>query len=112
MTRAARALPRSHVWLRALMLLLALLVPGAHAEPPTAPAVAMEGIGYDGPEDAALRPPAQVSAVTPRPSPLPRPTSGDTAPASRAAPLPPSSSSSPKPPHARLPALRCVVLRC
>ncbi|MCX4881962.1 MULTISPECIES: hypothetical protein [unclassified Streptomyces] len=101
----ARHLPRGHAWLRTLVLLLALLVPGAHAEVHATPVAAAETVGYDA-LDAALRPPAE--AVRPavavlRPAPLPAPAPATPAGRPRQAP--------PRPPHA-LPALRTVVLRC
>ncbi|MGW0771689.1 hypothetical protein [Streptomyces sp. NPDC002676] len=108
----ARRLPRSRAWLRVLVLLLALLVPGARAEACAAPVASGETVEYDGPYDAlydapglAVRPPAGAvrrTAVPLSPAPL-------AAPASAAAehPLP----AAPPPPYT-LRTLRSVVLRC
>ncbi|MBK3571798.1 hypothetical protein JHN47_50010, partial [Streptomyces sp. MBT62] len=58
----ARSLPRSRAWLRALVLLLALLVPGAHAEMRAVPVASSveTTIEYDvlDTATAALRPSA------------------------------------------------------
>jgi len=100
-----RGLPRRRAWLRSFVLLLALLVPGVHAEVHRAPAAALEIVEYDV-LDAALRPPADTGrrAVVPlRPASLPGPAPGD--PPGRALPAPP------RPPHI-LHTLRSVVLRC
>lgn len=102
-----RRLPHRLGPLRALVLLLVLLVPGAPAQTHAAHVVAGEVAEYDV-LDTALRPPARTAhrraaAVPLRPAPLP-----GTAPAvaeSRRLPAPP------RPPYA-LPALRSVVLRC
>ncbi|WP_406124663.1 hypothetical protein [Streptomyces sp. NBC_00989] len=105
----ARSLPRSRVWLRALVLLLALLVPGTHAEMRATPAAssAETTIEYDVLDPtAALRPlsPAVHRPAAPlRPAPAPHPASPD--PQARAFPAPPW------PPYT-LRALRTVVLRC
>ncbi|MGW0418657.1 hypothetical protein [Streptomyces sp. NPDC003015] len=103
---SVRRPPRSRDWLRALVLLLALLVPGAHLQAQAMPPVpAGELVEYDV-LDTALRPPARIvhRAVVPlRPVPWPEAVPG--VPADR--PLP----AAPRPPHA-LPALRSVVLRC
>lgn len=101
----ARTLPRSRAWLRTLVLLLALLVPGTHAELHATPAAAMEFVEYDA-LDAAVRPPAgaacrTVVALRPAPLPAPAPTTRE----GRPAPAPP------RPPYV-LPVLRTVVLRC
>ncbi|MCX5055898.1 hypothetical protein OG895_18870 [Streptomyces sp. NBC_00201] len=103
----ARHLPRGRAWLRTLVLLLALLVPGAHAEVHATPVAAAETVGYDA-LDAALRPPAEavrrtVAVLRPAPRPIPAPAPATPAGRPRQAP--------PRPPHA-LPALRTVVLRC
>ncbi len=104
------SLPRSHAWLRALVLLLALLVPGTHAEmhaPPVASS-AETTIEYDvlDTATAALRP-LSLAVHRPtaplRPAPAPSPASPD--PQSSALPAPP------RPPYT-LRALRTVVLRC
>ncbi|MFF7281811.1 hypothetical protein [Streptomyces griseorubiginosus] len=102
-----RRLPHRLGPLRALVLLLVLLVPGAPAQAHAVHVVAGEVAEYDV-LDTALRPPTRTAhrtaaAVPLRPAPLP-----GTAPAvaeSRRLPEPP------RPPYA-LPALRSVVLRC
>jgi hypothetical protein len=97
--------PHRHAWLRALVLLLALMLPGAPAETHAAHVVAGETAEHDI-LDTALRPPARTvprTAVPLRPAPRPEPVPG--MPAGR--PLP----ASPRPPYT-LPALRSVVLRC
>ncbi|MEV5531622.1 hypothetical protein [Streptomyces prunicolor] len=103
----ARSLPRSHAWLRALVLLLALLVPGTHAEMRAMPvaASAETTIEYDVLDTAAaLRP---VSLTVHRPTAPLRPAPGPAAraPRARSFPAPPS------PPYT-LRVLRTVVLRC
>ncbi|MER7568656.1 hypothetical protein ABTZ93_37755 [Streptomyces sp. NPDC097941] len=103
---SVRRPPCSRDWLRALVLLLALLVPGAHLQAQAMPPVpAGELVEYDV-LDTALRPPARIvhRAVVPlRPVPWPEAVPG--VPADRTLPV------VPRPPHA-LPALRSVVLRC
>ncbi|MFJ4202217.1 hypothetical protein ACIP2Y_21650 [Streptomyces sviceus] len=104
---SVRRAPCSRDWLRVLVLLLALLVPGAHVQAHAMPPVsAGELVEYDV-LDTALRPPARAvhraAAVPLRPVPWPEAVPG--APAGR--PLP----ASPRPSYA-LPALRSVVLRC
>ncbi|MEU6143456.1 hypothetical protein ABZ848_24230 [Streptomyces sp. NPDC047081] len=101
----ARRLPHSRTWLRVLVLLFALLVPGAHTEVHAAPVASVETVEYDA-LDAAVRPPADAvrrAAVPLRPAPLP-------APAPHAAP------GRPRPavpgPSYPLRCLRTVVLRC
>ncbi|OQR60796.1 hypothetical protein B6E66_28830 [Streptomyces maremycinicus] len=100
--------PRSLIRLRTLVLLLALLVPGAAAEIPAAPVVAAVGTAetaeYDA-FDTALRPApcAHRPAAPLRPAALPVPVPG--VPAERPRPAPH------RPPYA-LRALRTVVLRC
>ncbi|WP_416978044.1 hypothetical protein [Streptomyces sp. T028] len=103
MSTAAR-LPRSRTWLRVLVLLLALSVPGAPAEFSAAPVVAGETIEYDA-VDTALRPSpcAHRPAAPLRPAPRPAPAPGEPAP--RPLPAPPGT---PYAPHT----LRTVVLRC
>ncbi|KUO19725.1 hypothetical protein [Streptomyces dysideae] len=97
---------RRYAWLRVPVLLLALLVPGAHSGVPATPvAVAGEAVEYDALE-TDLRPPsrgAHRAAVPLRPAPLPE--SAPPAPAGRPPALPPRT-----PPA--LPAVRSVVLRC
>ncbi|MEU0028824.1 hypothetical protein [Streptomyces sp. NPDC006335] len=103
---SVRRPPGSRDWLRALVLLLALLVPGAHVQAHTMPPVpAGEIVEYDV-LDTALRPPARTvhrAAVPLRPVPWP-----ETVPGVSADPPVPAP---PRPPYA-LPALRSVVLRC
>ncbi|GAA3796210.1 hypothetical protein GCM10022403_032580 [Streptomyces coacervatus] len=102
-----RSLPRGRAWLRTLVLLLALLVPGTHVEVHAAPSAATETVEYDA-LDAALRPPADAlhcTVVALRPTPLQAPAPAPGTPADRPLPGPP------RPPHA-LTALRSVVLRC
>ncbi|MGW3118090.1 hypothetical protein ACWDBW_13275 [Streptomyces sp. NPDC001107] len=100
-----RSLSRGHAWLRTLVLLLALLVPGSHAELYAAPSAATEIVEYDAP-DAAVRPAADAlhrTVVALRPAPLQaRPLD---IPADHPLTTPP------RPPHA-LHAVRSVVLRC
>jgi hypothetical protein len=97
----------SRTWLRVLVLLLALWVPGAHAQAQAAPALtaAAETAEHDG-LDTALRPPSRTvhrADVPERPAPLPDPALG------RPAPHP--CLAAPGAPYA--PALpRTVVLRC
>lgn len=103
----ARNLPRSRVWLRALVLLLALLVPGTHTEARATPVASSveTTIEYDVLDTAAaLRPPSltvQRPAAPLRPAPAPAPG----VPARRRLPAPPE-------PSYTLSALRTVVLRC
>ncbi|MGA5202944.1 hypothetical protein [Streptomyces variegatus] len=101
--------PRRHAWPRVLVLLLALLVPGAHAEAHTGPTATVSGesttVECDL-LDTAPRPPARASrrtAVPPASAPLPGP--GPASTAQRSVPVPAS------PPHAPRP-LRSEVLRC
>ncbi|KKD05506.1 hypothetical protein [Streptomyces sp. WM6386] len=98
----------TRTWLRAFVLLLALLVPGGHAGAHAALAVAPvagEAAEHDV-VDTALRPPARAAhrpVVPLRPAPRPAPAPG--VPAGRPLPAPP------RPPYA-LHTLRSVVLRC
>ena len=104
MSSAAR-LHRRRTWLRVLVLLLALLVPGAPAEVSARPVVtAGETVEYDV-LDTALRPApcAHRPAAPPAPAPLAAPAPGVPAAPSRPAPPMPSYS---------LHTLRTVVLRC
>ncbi|MFF6875188.1 MULTISPECIES: hypothetical protein [unclassified Streptomyces] len=71
--------PRRHVWPRVLVLLLALLLPGTHAEALTGPTATVPGenttVEYDL-FDTAPRPPARAvrrTAAPPGPAPLPEP---------------------------------------
>lgn len=104
----ARCLSRSRAWLRVLVLLLALLVPGAHAQAhalPVAVGVAGEVAEHDV-LDTAVRPPARADRRKPvrmRPAPPPRP-----APGAAAAPRSCAPPGRPYVPHI----LRTVVLRC
>ncbi|MFJ1972822.1 hypothetical protein ACIO93_29570 [Streptomyces sp. NPDC087903] len=103
-----RSLPRSRAGLRALVLLLVLLVPGAHTGAHAVPTTAVasgETSEHDG-LDTALRPPARAAhrPVAPvRPAPLPRPAPGTAQ--SRTPSAPVRTAYAPNP-------LRCVVLRC
>jgi hypothetical protein len=101
----ARSLPRSRTWLRALVLLCALLVPGAHSQVHATPAVSAGIVEYDV-LDAAVRPPACTVRRTAAPlRRVPRTDPAPAAPQSRTLPAPP------RPPYP-LTALRTVVLRC
>jgi hypothetical protein len=107
MSTARRRHPHSRAWLRVLVLLLALLVPGAQAQAAwPSPAVSSEeSAGYDLPE-VALRPPSlPVHRADVPLRPVPRP-----GPASVRPPHRPGRGPS-WPPHAPR-ALRSVVLRC
>ncbi|MFF6802378.1 hypothetical protein [Streptomyces sp. NPDC012616] len=102
--------PRSHTWLRVLVVLLALLAPAApagSAEPAEPPAAASEIVEYDV-LDTPLRPAScgHRPAAPPRPAPLP-----PGGPPTRPPSSPPRSSHTPHRPHV-LSALRTVVLRC
>ncbi|WP_328748592.1 hypothetical protein OHT57_24275 [Streptomyces sp. NBC_00285] len=105
----ARRPPHSPTWLRTLVLLLALLLPGAPVQAHEAPvAAAGEIAGYDV-LDAALRPPARAAdrpAVPLRPAPRQEMAPG----AGGDRPVP----ALPRPPLVlpTLAALRSVVLRC
>ncbi|MFD8228655.1 hypothetical protein ACFV16_31465 [Streptomyces massasporeus] len=114
MTSAPQPVPRSprrHAWLRVLVLLLALLVPGAHAEAHTGWTAGVSGesttVECDF-LDTALRPPARAAARRTAAVPLsPAPVQGP-GPASTAqhpVPVPPSPPLDPRP-------LRSEVLRC
>ncbi|MFJ9816094.1 hypothetical protein ACIRU3_12615 [Streptomyces sp. NPDC101151] len=102
------SLPRSRTWLRVLVLLLALWVPGAHVQAQAAPALAAssETAEHDV-LDTLLRPPArslhQADAAE-RTAPLPDP-------AAPARPAPRPCPAMPRPPYA-VALLRTVVLRC
>ncbi|MER7478955.1 hypothetical protein ABTX60_15080 [Streptomyces sp. NPDC126510] len=112
MTPAPQPVPRGphrHAWLRVLVLLLALLAPGAHAEAHTGWTAPVSG---ENPTvecdlfDTAPRPPARGArrvAVPPATAPIPGP--GPANAAQRPVPVPPS------PPHDPRP-LRSEVLRC
>ncbi|SDP76376.1 hypothetical protein SAMN04487981_13841 [Streptomyces sp. cf386] len=104
----ARTVPRSHTWLRVLVLLLALLVPGAHAQAHAVPAVAGvsgEAVEHDA-LDTVLRPPARTDrrttvrlCSTPPSKPVP------------GVPARLSHPAQPRPPYVPH-ILRTVVLRC
>ncbi|MEH0545347.1 hypothetical protein QA802_20380 [Streptomyces sp. B21-105] len=102
----ARRHPRSRTWLRVLVVLVALLTPGAPAAFAAPPATASEIVEYDV-HAPPLRPASCLRrcAVPPRPALLPPGT-----PATRLF------SSPPRPSHTHTPrpwsALRTVVLRC
>ncbi|MFB7497415.1 hypothetical protein ACFC09_22505 [Streptomyces sp. NPDC056161] len=102
---SARTLRSGRVRLRVLVLLLALLVPGAHAEAHATPIVVGDIVQHDG-LDTALRPPSRAvhhPLAAAGPSPLADPPTA--APHAPPLPLPP------RPPHA-LRARCSVVLRC
>ncbi|MER5834530.1 hypothetical protein ABT116_27790 [Streptomyces sp. NPDC002130] len=101
--------PRRHARLRVLVLLLALLVPGAHAEAHTGWTAPVSGenttVECDL-FDTALRPPARGArrvAVPPATAPFPAP--GPSYAAQRSVPVPPNPPHGPRPP-------RSEVLRC
>ncbi|MFG2808646.1 MULTISPECIES: hypothetical protein [Streptomyces] len=102
--------PRRHAWLRVLVLLLALLVPGAHAEAHTGWTAGVSGenttVECDL-LDTALRLPARTArrtaAVPLSPAPLRGP--GPASTAQHPVPVPPTPRLDPRP-------LRSEVLRC
>lgn len=103
-----RNLPRSHAWLRGLVLLLALLVPGTHAEMramPVAVASVETTVEYDVLDTAAALRPASPLVHRPTAPLRPAPAAAARAPRARSLPAPPC------PPYT-LRALRTVVLRC
>lgn len=109
MSTAPRRPPRHRAWPRLLVLLLALLVPGAHVQAQAAPGPALAA-GAAEHEHEVPGPAAWPSVhAAPRgdpprrPAPLPGPAPGR--PAARPCPAPQ------RPPHA-VPLLRTVVLRC
>ncbi|MGW7816593.1 hypothetical protein ACWGLF_00390 [Streptomyces puniciscabiei] len=99
--------PRGRTWLRVLVLLLALWVPGAHVQAEAAPALGASAETFD--HDVLgtlLRPPAHAvhrADAPERPAPLPDPVPAR--PAARPC------CGTPRVPYA-LPLLRTVVLRC
>ncbi|MFD8231082.1 hypothetical protein ACFV20_04190 [Streptomyces sp. NPDC059696] len=101
--------PRRHPWLRVLVLLLALLVPGTHAEAQTgatAPVPAEHTTVECDLLDTAPRPaPRGARRVTDPPPPAPPTDPVPAPPAPRSAPVPPRPPSDPRP-------LRSEVLRC
>ncbi|MFF6913386.1 hypothetical protein [Streptomyces sp. NPDC012466] len=101
--------PRRNTWLRVLVLLLALLVPGAHAEAHAGPTATVSGesttVECDV-LDSALRPPARGSRRTAVPlSPAPLRAPGPAYTAHHCVAVPPSPPYDPRP-------LRSEVLRC
>ncbi|MET8452404.1 hypothetical protein [Streptomyces sp. NPDC005209] len=101
-----RGLPRDRAWLRALVLLLVLLVPGTRAELHAAPVAVAGDLTDHDVLDTAPRPPSRAAhqpVVPTRPESAPAPAPAVPAGCPAAAP--------PRPPH-MLPALRSVVLRC
>ncbi|GAB7109475.1 hypothetical protein JCM4814A_77890 [Streptomyces phaeofaciens JCM 4814] len=104
MSSTARRVPHGRTWLRAFVLLLALLAPGAATELSATPVTAAETVEYDV-VDPALRPAPgthrPAAPLRPAPSTAPAPA----LPAERPRPTPPRT------PYA-LRALRTVVLRC
>ncbi|MGW2031624.1 hypothetical protein [Streptomyces argyrophylli] len=102
-----RSTPRGRTWLRVLVLLLALWVPGAHVPAQAVPdlAAAAETAEHDV-LDAALRPPARALHRADAPERLSPPTApAPAAPATRSRPA------APRTPYTA-PLLRTVVLRC
>jgi hypothetical protein len=99
--------PRSRTWLRVLVLLLALWVPGVHAQAQAAPALGMSAETFDHDVfDILVRPPARAvhrADVPERPAPLPDP--APARPTDRTCPATPRVPYTP-------PLLRTVVLRC
>ncbi|WP_405861978.1 hypothetical protein OG407_27210 [Streptomyces sp. NBC_01515] len=107
--RPAHSLPRSRAWLRALVLLLALLVPGTHADvraTPVASSSVETTIEYDLLDTAAAAP-RPLSLTVHRPAVPLRPAPGTASSASRVRSFP-----APARPPYTLRALRTVVLRC
>ncbi|MFJ5836301.1 hypothetical protein ACIQGO_05890 [Streptomyces shenzhenensis] len=104
---SAPTLPRGRAWLRVLVLLLALLVPGAHAEAHATPVVAGNVVQHDG-LDTALRPPSRTvhQPLAPAARTVPLTVPAPAVPHDRPLPVP-----APRPPYA-LYALCSVVLRC
>ncbi|MFJ4687528.1 hypothetical protein ACIQNG_19405 [Streptomyces sp. NPDC091377] len=107
----AQPLTAARAWLRIAVLLLALLVPGAHTAAHALPVAASAAVGehggttaeYDVPDTALRTTRATRQPVTPpRPAP-PVPSPGRGGPGAHHAP--------PKPSYT-LPCLRSVVLRC
>lgn len=101
-----RTLPRGRTWLRAFVLMLALLMPGAHSGTHAAPSVAVGEIAEYDVLDTALRPPARAAHRPVAPlRPAPRPTARPGAPTTTPLPTPPQPPYTPR-------AVRTVVLRC
>ncbi|MGV9942210.1 hypothetical protein [Streptomyces sp. NPDC003401] len=103
MSSTARTLPRHRSWLRVLVLLLAVLVPGAPttARAP-APVAAAEIVEYDAQDAPRPTGAAARRAVEPRPDPAPATARGRLLPAPPRPPHPPAAPDTP----------RTVVLRC
>ncbi|MEV6180394.1 hypothetical protein [Streptomyces sp. NPDC052015] len=104
---STRTLPLGHIWLRAVVLLLAVLLPGRPAEAAsTLPVAAAEIVEYDS-LDTALRPTGSGShrTLAPPPRPAPGRPPAPAVPPGRPLPVPHASPYRPD-------ALRCVVLRC
>ncbi|MBO7936906.1 hypothetical protein ACGFZG_31330 [Streptomyces antibioticus] len=106
MSSTARRVSRGRAWLRAVVLLLALLAPGAAAEVSVA-SVAAEVVEYDvaGP---VLRPAPGVRRPAVPPSPVPPPPAPPAAPAAR----PGTERPAPRGAPYALVVSRTVVLRC
>lgn len=105
--RPAHSLPRSRVWLRGLVLLLALLVPGTHAEmraTPVAPSSVETTIEYDVLDTAAAAP-RPLSLAVHRPAVPLRPAPGPASSAPGCAPSPPR-------PGPRTPSALCAPWSC
>jgi hypothetical protein len=103
-----RSLPRSRAWLRALVLLLALLVPGTHAAEMRATPVASSTestVEYDVLDTAAALRSPSLTVHRPTAPLRPAPTPASRAPGARSFPAPTR-------PSYTLRALRTVVLRC
>ncbi|MEU5664835.1 hypothetical protein [Streptomyces longwoodensis] len=98
----ARHRPRRRVWLRVLVLLLALLVSGGEAAcaAPHGTVAAEHDVTAPAPRSAACRP---AAPLRPAPTPRPRPRSRAAVPAGRPAA---------RPPYTAPRVLRSVVLRC
>ncbi|WP_406457360.1 hypothetical protein OH768_25710 [Streptomyces sp. NBC_01622] len=103
----ARSLPRSRAWLRALVLLLALLVPGTHAETRATPVASSveTTIEYDTLDTAAALRPSSPAVHRPTAPLRPAPAPESHHPEGRSRPAPHGPSYS-------LRAQRTVVLRC
>ncbi|MFJ4486493.1 hypothetical protein ACIP3D_29560 [Streptomyces longwoodensis] len=98
----ARHRPRRRVWLRVLVLLLALLVSGGEAAcaAPHGTVAAEHDVTAPAPRSAACRP---AAPLRPAPTPRPRPRPRAAVPAGRPAV---------RPPYTAPRVLRSVVLRC
>jgi hypothetical protein len=106
---SVRTPPRGRAWLRALVLLLAVLMPGAPAEASTSPVCAAESAEYDS-GDTALRPPQRAAhrALAPsRPTPRTAPARRPGLPGDRALTAPPRTPYAAPAPHPLTVILRC-----